>query len=238
MATPRFIGKVEDDAAILEGEEAKHANVKRIKTGEIIEINDLKGNVYLCKVRNVSKKKVKAEILEKLPTDSFQPKVEITLYLAIPNRPAKVDELIESLSQLGVSKLVPVLISRTAVKKKDVKKKLEKWRKIALNSIKQCKRLYPLSIEEPIGLGDIIPSGDLKVFFYEREREKTLKELCKESLNVKSVDVIIGNEGGFTEEEATVLIQKGFEPYSLGNLILTMETAVIAGISQLNLALY
>ena len=237
MAFSCFLGKIKDNLAILEGEEARHANVKRLRTGELIEVNDLKGNIYLCKVKEVSKKKVEAEVLEKLNPEQYKPKVQITLYLAVPNRPAKIDDLIEPLSQLGVSKLVPVITSRTAVKQKDIEKKLEKWGKISLNSIKQCKRLYPLEIEKPISLKDISPFGEEKIFFYEREREKTLKSLCKQNLDVKSIDVVIGNEGGFTEEEVSLLKEKGFKTYSLGNFILTMETAVVAGISQINLVL-
>ncbi|WP_457621059.1 RsmE family RNA methyltransferase [Persephonella sp.] len=229
MGYDRFIGNVEKDLAYIKDEELNHAKVKRIKTGDKIEINDLEGNVYLAEVTEITKKYIKSRIIKKLQVE--EEKYRITLYQCMPNHLSKIDDLIEGISQLGVYKLIPVISERSAVKTKDVLKKMEKWKKKALNSIKQCKRLYPIIIEEPVKIENIYSDDEGKFVFYEKEDKRTIKEF----LNTKpeKVSVIIGPEGGFTEKEIKILTEKGFIPLTLGKNILTMETAVITGICQI-----
>jgi len=100
-----------------------------------------------------------------------------------------------------------VITERSAVKEKDVLKKIDRWKKIALNSIKQCRRLYPVEI-------------------LNLKKEKIKK--------VKSVAVFVGPEGGITDRELDILSKKGFRSASLGDYILKMETAVIVGVCQVN----
>ncbi len=235
MSYPRFIGRVENEIVVLEDEEFHHAvRVRRVKEGYKIEINDLRGNVYLAEVERIEKKRLIAKILEKIPVEEEE--IKITLYQCMPNHLSKIDDLIEPISELGVYKLVPVISKNTAVKERDIQKKINKWKKIAINSIKQCKRLYPLEIDNPVKLKDIHPNEKLKVLFYEREREKTLKEI-KLNKSLKTAAVVIGAEGGFEEEEVLILKEKGFETFSLGKNILRMETSVIVGICQVKFVL-
>ena len=228
MSYPRFIGRVEDGYAFLKGDEFHHAvKVRRIKEGYRIEVNDLNGNVYLTEVERIEKKRVIAKVIEKLKVE--EERVKITLFQCMPNHLSKIDDIIEPISELGVYKLVPVISKNTAVKEKDILKKIKKWEKIAINSIKQCRRLYPLKIEKPVRLKEIKTEDKIKIVFYEREREKTVKEVKEKA---DSVSVLIGTEGGLTEEEIEILKEKGFETYSLGKNILRMETAIIVGICQ------
>ena len=230
MPYPRFIGKVDGEFTYLEDEELKHARVRRIKVGYKIEVNDLNGNVYIAQVEEISKKFLKARILNSLTIQDID--IKINLFLAVPNRLSKIDDLIEQISQLGVYSFTPVVVKTSALKEKDVLKKTEKWKKIALNSIKQCERLYPLKINNPITINDI-PTSERNFLFYEREDKNTLKNYIGDK--AKNINVILGNEGGFSEDEVRYLTQeKGFESVSLGKLILTMETAVIASICQIN----
>ncbi len=230
MSYPIFIGKKEDGFLILDKDEAHHAFVKRIKPDYFIRVNDLNGHIYLAKVLEVSKKHLKAKILEELTTNETH--LKITLYLCAPNQLSKVDELIPFITELGVYRFIPVICKNSAVKEKDILKKIEKWKKITLNSIKQCERLYPVVIEKPIKLKDIPSDAELNVLFYEREKNDTLKNYCQ--LIVKKVNVVIGNEGGFTQDEVSILAEKGYKTLSLSENILKMETAVISSICQIN----
>ena len=227
MPYPRFIGKVENETAYLTEEEFHHAKVRRIKEGYKIEINDLNGNIFLAQVEEITKKYLKAKILEKIPAQDLDTK--INLFLAVPNKLSKIDELIEPISQLGVFSLTPVITKNSSLKEKDIQKKLEKWQKIALNSIKQCERLYPVEINKPIKLKEITVS-ERNFLFYEREEENTLKNFLGDKAS--EINILIGNEGGFTKEEVEFLIRKGYKTISLGKFILTMETAVITAICQ------
>ena len=226
----RFLGGVKNNIFFLKGEELKHAKVKRIKKGQVIEINDLKGNVFTGVVEEIGKNFIQGKVLEKLPVK--EEKFLLQLFLGVPNRPSKIDDLIEPISQLGVSQFIPVITERTAVKEKDIIKKLDRWKKIALNSIKQCKRLYPVEILSPVKLKDIKTEAEKRIVFFEREKEFSLK---KENMKkVKSAAIFIGGEGGITDDEIDFLSKKGFRPASLGDYILKMETAVIVGVCQVN----
>jgi len=230
MSLPRFIGEKEGNYLILKDQECNHAvKVLRVKQNDLIEINTLDGNFYLAKVEDISKNQLIALPIEKIPIKEEE--FKITLYQCMPNQLSKIDEIIEPLSQLGVYKLVPVISKNSAVKEQDVNKKLEKWQRKALNSIKQCKRPFPLIIEKPIKLYNIKSNDELKVVFYEKEKQNKVKKFMNKTL--KTVSVFIGNEGGFKEEEIEYLKKGGFVPLSLGDHILKMETAIIIGICQI-----
>jgi 16S rRNA (uracil1498-N3)-methyltransferase len=230
MAYPRFIGKIEGSYGFLTDEEFHHAKVKRIKKGYKIEINDLHGNVYLSEVEEIGKRELKAKILQKLPVEENP--LKITLFQCMPNQLSKIDDLIEPVSELGVYELVPVISKNSAVKEKDVLKKIKKWEKIALNSIKQCERLFPVKVRKPIKFSEINLNSDIGFIFYEREKEQTLKNFIGKKAN--TVSVIIGAEGGITKDELNFAVKKGFKSVSLGKNILKMETAVISSVCQVN----
>ncbi len=228
MAIPRFIGKEENGYIFIEGDEYHHAKVRRVRVGSTVEINDLQGNVYKAKITDIQKKYIKGVVLEKVVQE--EEKLKINLYLCMPNHLSKVDDLIESISELGVYSLIPVISKYTAVKEKDILKKSKKWEKIAFNSIKQCKRLFPLKIEKPTKIDNIKPEGEYRFVFYEKEKEKKLKEYFGKK--GEKIDLLIGAEGGLTQEEILKLKTLGFETISLGKNILRMETAVITAVCQ------
>ncbi len=230
MGYPRFIGSVEDNRFFITDEEFHHAKVRRVKEGFKIEINDLQGNVYLGQIEKIGKKSIEGIILEKIPQQ--EPHLNIQLFLAMPNKLSKIDELIEPITELGVAELIPVISKNTAVKQSDIIKKISKWEKISLNSIKQCKRLFPIKIHQPVYPHQIQTDAKIKIVFYEKEENRTMKEFLNKKTN--SVAIYIGSEGGITTEEIKILSKKGFVSVSLGELILKMETAVISAICQTN----
>ena len=230
MGYPRFIGSVKDNRFFITDEEFHHAKVRRVKEGFKIEINDLQGNVYLGQIEKIGKKSIEGIILEKIPQQ--EPHLNIQLFLAMPNKLSKIDELIEPITELGVAELIPVISKNTAVKQSDVIKKISKWEKISLNSIKQCKRLFPIKIHQPIYPNQIQTDAREKIVFYEKEKNRTMKEFLNKTAD--SVAIYIGAEGGITEKEIKLLTEKGFLTVSLGNLILRMETAVISAVCQTN----
>ncbi len=229
MGYPRFLGFVEGSQFIIQDEEYLHAKVRRVKEGHKIEINDLQGNIYLGVVTYIDKKSIKGEILQKIP--AIEDNFSVNLFLGMPNKLSKIDELIPAITELGVKSFIPVITHNTAVKEKDILKKLLKWKKISLNAIKQCRRLFPVQINRPVSTDKISPTSAVKIAFYEKEKERTLKDI---KISTDSVDIFIGAEGGITEEEIEILKSKGFETFSLGSYILRMETAVITGLSQVN----
>ncbi len=225
----RFISKKrEGEIFYLEDDEIQHAKARRIRTGDRVEVNDLNGSIYLTEDLEIKKRYIKLKKIERLKKDNLN--IKLTLYQVIPNRPAKIDDIIESISELGVYKFVPVLSKHSAIKKTDILKKIPKWEKIALNSIKQCKRIFPIKFDNPVKIENLEPESELNIVFYEREKYLNLKSFYGKKY--KNISILIGGEGGFDESEVNLLKRKGFISCSLSRNILRMETAIISAICQ------
>lgn len=225
----RFISKRKVNGYFyLEDDELHHAKVRRIKLGDKVEINDLNGNIYLTEVIEIKKRYIKLKEIEQLNHKDLD--IKITLYQVIPNRPSKIDDLIEPISELGVYKFVPVISKYTSIKEKEILKKIPKWEKLALNSIKQCKRLFPVRIGNPVKLENLQDKSELKIVFYEKEKDLNLKIFYGKEY--KDISILIGAEGGFNENEIELLKKRGFISCGLSQNILRMETAIISAVCQ------
>ena len=144
-----------------------------------------------------------------------------------------MDLVVEKATELGVYAIIP-FVSAHAVPRLDeakAKKRSERWAKIALSAAKQCGRTQ---------VPQILPLGEferfvrrsweqtLKLFFWERERGRTLQEIYETTSRAKSVLVAVGPEGGFSFAEASRAREHGFELVSLGRRILRVETAAVS----------
>jgi 16S rRNA (uracil1498-N3)-methyltransferase len=161
----------------------------------------------------------------------------LTLLLAI----FKFDRMewaIEKCTELGVSRIVPVVARRTdAHLASAAAKRAERWRRIALQAAEQSRRADPPEISDPIKLPDAASlSGDLRIVLAESERQVLLRDILKSHADGKTL-LAIGPEGGWVEEELNFLQKSGWASASLGSTILRAETAAIAAtaiaISQL-----
>ena len=123
------------------------------------------------------------------------------------------------------------MCERTIVKfnsAKDMQKKVERWQKISCEASKQSGRGIIPTIENPITLKEAIEQSrqyDLAIIPYEKEHLVTLRDVVTNNKDAKNICVLIGPEGGFSEEEIAVCKENGIIPVTLGNRILRTETA-------------
>jgi 16S rRNA (uracil1498-N3)-methyltransferase len=224
----RFFGIVNQDRALIE-EDFHHLKVKRIKKGEHIEVIDKETfQPYLCEVETIEKRKALCKVLEPLPKNV--PLVDITLLQCVPIKVSTLDEIIPPITQVGVSTLVPTISERSFQDTKVIERKIPRWEKIALESLKQCGRHQPLNIEKPLKLEQVknyLPEEGLFLFPFEREKTLTLPKVLERVENPQKVFIVVGPEGGFSQKEAQLLEEIGFIPVSLGNFILKAETAAV-----------
>ncbi len=219
----RFFGTVCKGKAYIEND-LNHLKVKRIKVGDLVEVIDVESfQPYLCRLEKMDRKKAELSIIEKKPKNI--PKVSVKLYQCVPIKLSTFDEIVESAVQVGVSKLVPVISKRSFQKISTLREKLNRWNKIALETLKQCGRHEPLRIESPVRLEDIKPSeGYANLFLFEREGGNLLAEkLLRRTF--KGAVLVVGPEGGFSREEVLLLEERGFTATSLGNFVLRAEVA-------------
>ena len=177
---PRFLVHPEDvrgQSFALTGSEARHAAlVLRKKTGDTIDLFDGKDLSFTGRIQNVSPERVEGVILEKLK-DAKASTCDLTLYQALIKGP-KWDWLVEKASEIGVTRLVPLLTARTIVKPSH-EASLERWKRIALAAAKQCGRPNVMAISKPKPLAEAIsglPENGLALIPWEKETEQTIRQ--------------------------------------------------------------
>jgi len=228
---------------IIHGENAHYlSSVLRVTTGENITIFDGHGNRYLCKINKIHKKEVIAEKIKKDICSAESP-LSIVLAQGIP-KGDKMDFIVQKSTEIGVKKIIPLITERSQVQHTA---KTERWRKIALSASQQSGREKIPDIEEPIGFKDFfnppippLSKGDeggfldknhCGIIFSEEEKNQNLKKVLKNFEGSATITLLIGPEGGFTDTETKIAVEKGFMTASLGPRILRTETASITAIS-------
>jgi len=226
-----FVDEVRNGHAQIEGEEARHlSRVLRVEPGQRYEISDNR-DVYLAEIGTAHKGRIDFEVLEKLP--SPPPSARFELYAAL----IKFDRfewIVEKATELGVTEIVPVVASRSERGlEKAAGKRLERWRRIALEASQQSRRAYLPEIAEPVPLAQALArAGTQRYVLDENPGGVALLEALPANRTAQdTVSILTGPEGGWTEEEHASFAAAGWTPVSMGPLILRAETAVIAAIA-------
>ena len=233
---------IKDDILIIESEDAKHIKkVLRLNENDIITVCDGQGTDYSAKITQINSNEVVCSILESKKCDT-EPEIEVTLYQGLP-KASKMDYIIQKTTELGISRIVPVSLSRCVVKIENdsaEKKKIERWRKIAYEAAKQSGRGIVPQIDEIMTIDEVIADlkqCDMAFVPYECEQQTRLKTVIESKKDIKNVGFVIGPEGGFDITETEKLKAAGVQTVTLGKRILRTETAGEAVLAMVMYAL-
>ena len=220
---------IDNDRIIFHDDIARQMKtVLRIKAGEKVEALDNKGNEYLVEIE-VSKEAIQGKILGK-KKNGREPSIHLTLFFALAQR-EKVEWILQKGTEIGVSRFIPLVTERSLVREAEsVVSKIERWKSILKEAAEQSGRGLMPELEKPVSYSqglDYIKELDLGLIAWEQEKEKELKEILLEKQFYR-IGVLIGPEGGFTDEEQKQAIALNWKSISLGRRILRMETAALA----------
>jgi len=225
MTRRRWIAdEISGNRAALVGAHAEHLiRVLRARIGQEFDIV-ADAVVRRGRVVTISDNRVEFELGEEVPAESAP--VQLTLLLAI----FKFDRMewaIEKCTELGVSRIVPVIARRTESHLASASvKRVERWRRIALQAAEQSRRASPPEIADPIKLRKAITlDAELKVVLSEAEEQCQLRDISQPSGEVL---LAVGPEGGWSEDELETFQKQGWLSVSLGPTILRAETAAVA----------
>jgi 16S rRNA (uracil1498-N3)-methyltransferase len=231
-----FVHEVRNGKAQIEGEEARHlTRVLRVEAGQRYEISDNR-NVYLAEIETARKENVVFRTLEKLPAAPASARFELYASLIKFDR---FEWIVEKATELGVTEIVPVEATRSERGlEKAAAKRLERWRRIALEASQQARRTHLPEIAGPISLNDAIArTGSYRYALDEAPGAAPLMQALPAERTVQdTVSILTGPEGGWTEEERACFAAAGWIPVSMGPLILRAETAVIAALAVVSQA--
>ena len=210
--------------------------VLRLAPGEQVTVCTGDGMVYVAELESFRKDSVTAKILETLENQK-ETEVEIVLYQGMP-KGDKLELIIQKCTELGVSAVIPVETGRSIVHldSKKAEKKIERWQKIAHEASQQSKRVQVPEIGPYLSwkqcLNQLKADEGLMIIFWEDEQTQSLKALLKsQEKKPAKINLIVGPEGGLSEEEVNQLREIGAVSASLGKRILRTETAGMAGVS-------
>lgn len=228
----RYFCKEDDGKFILSKEDSYHiTKVMRYYIGDKIEVVDNE-KLYIAEIINDSPFIVAKKVKE-VPT-SFK-KLNITVVQSLVNE-QKMDYILQKGTELGVDTFIPLVTTRSVVKVNDkIHKKVERWNTIVKEASEQSKRTNIPTVLKPYSIKEITELDyDYKILCSVNEVSKSIKTVLS---NIKESDrilLVIGPEGGFTEEEEKELIQHGYISVTLGDRVLRTETASLFVVSIIN----
>jgi 16S rRNA (uracil1498-N3)-methyltransferase len=232
MARRRFfVPEVRRGAAELTGPDAEHlVRVLRAQPGQVYELSDNR-DVYLAEIEIARKSAISFRVIEKL--DSPPAAAQITLIMAL----IKFDRfewLVEKATELGVSSIQPfeAVRSERGLAQAAVKR-LARWERIALEASQQSRRAHLPRIEPPVRLVKALEvEASVRLLLDEANTAPPLLACFPEKRTAADrVGLLLGPEGGWTEDERVQAVTMGWVPASLGQTILRTETAGIAALA-------
>lgn len=225
-----FAKNIKENKIILSNSDMHHIkNVMRMKENDKVEVVYDK-KIYLCNLDNNLELHIESVIDE----DKELPKEIIAIIGLVKEQ--KMDLVLQKLTELGVSKIIPVNMERSIVKldTKKEDKKLIRWNTICKEASEQSKRNTIPIVTNVINFKDIINvEVDLKLCCSVSEKDNIISNYISNN-NYNSVSFVIGPEGGLTLKEENYLKENNYNLVSLGSLVFRMETACIYMASILN----
>lgn len=233
-----------ENTATLRGDQARHlGHVLRAQPGMEFDVV-AGGRAWLARVTSIDRERVQFTLIEELET---APALPVTLLLSV----FKFDRLewaIEKSVELGCGRIVPVLAERTEKHLAQAAgKRVERWRRIAVEAAKQSRRSNLPELADPARLPAALArkeAASLGILLSEMEEDQPLLRILQQENQrmdnpgeARQILLAIGPEGGWTAGEIGLFMGAGWQSASLGPRILRVETAAIAALAVVNAAL-
>jgi 16S rRNA (uracil1498-N3)-methyltransferase len=218
---------------LITGQDAKHITlVLRLKPGDDIILLTGNGQEYSARIRSIGPDGVRVDISAAHCSET-DPVIKLTVALGFLKE-KKMDDLVRQLTELGMHRFQPFFARRSVSRPDEARMagRVVRWEKIARESLKQCRRGSVPEIRPAVAFDEALSlaaEDNVKIVFWERETRFPIPG----AVDVASdkplrVTVLLGPEGGLTDEEVSAARSAGFVACSLGPRILRAETAAVA----------
>jgi 16S rRNA (uracil1498-N3)-methyltransferase len=236
--------EIRDSIIALSAEETHHlTHVLRMAPGDPAFVFDGCGREYRCNFRGVKDDRAQLEVGEML-SDVVESPVEITLAQALA-KGEKFDFIVQKVTELGVSRIVP-LVTRYADARLDdqqTARRIERWRRISLEAVKQCGRrklveiTVPRTVREFAGAGGVDSASQQTLLLFSERGGVAITDALAEKSNPHAVVAMVGPEGGWSDDELVLLNEAGSKAVTLGPRVLRTETAAIVALTLIQHAI-
>ena len=227
-----------DETVVLPREEAEHLRrVLRIGVGDTVSVFDGRGHEFLARVASVVRRDVRLQVLARVEP-APEPAVDVTVVQAVL-KGDKMDDVVRDAVMLGVAAIQPVVTKRSESTVAALLKsaRVDRWRRVALASVKQSRRAVLPEIRMPLTFDTFLdePPASLRLMLVEPAAGADVERLSVFRAGAIPTDaaVLIGPEGGWTEQEWNAAKASGVRLVTLGHRTLRADAVPIAAIAVL-----
>ena len=227
--------QITDKYVKLTGSDVSHIRtVLRLKRGAPIQVINGLGQLLTVRLVKVTVKEIHGEIIA---SEKFNVESPLVIHLGLAlTKGSKFDAALRASVELGVCSVTSLTTDRCVIKKNPAKTKSERWKKIVLESSKQCGRAKVPLVADDIESLEVFcrhnDDRDIKLVFWENESNNSLKNIKLDQVPC-SVAVLIGPEGGFSLGEINIVREYGFQTVRMGPRIIRAETAPVVVLALL-----
>jgi 16S rRNA (uracil1498-N3)-methyltransferase len=234
--------------AMLSREETHHlTRVLRLKPGDEAFVFDGYGREYRCSFLKVEDNRARLEVIAEL-LDAVESPLRLTLGQSLA-KGEKFDFIVQKATELGVSSIVPLIADRADVKLAEGRseKRLERWRRISLEALKQSGRRTIVEIRDPMSVRELLgekarDSGEDSfetgaAFVFSEQGGAPIGDALAGAVDASGITVLIGPEGGWSDDEFNLFAARDVKSVTLGPRVLRTETAAIVAMTLIQHAL-
>lgn len=229
---------VQDGNIVITKEQIIHhiKNVMRLKIGDVLDLSDNENYVYVGEIKSIESRKIVFNIKSQNPFKR-ENKIRITLCQSMPKQ-KKIETIVQKSVELGVDNIIPFISQRTQLNKGfDVQKKTEKLVKVIEEAGTQSGEVKLPNVSQILSsqeMIDWVKEKEMpKILLHEKASAKIREVLCDyKGKGISEICIIVGPEGGFSQQEVSELSDAGAIPTLLPTNILRTETAALVAISM------
>jgi 16S rRNA (uracil1498-N3)-methyltransferase len=225
--------------AVLDHDDAHHLRVVlKAKPGDPVGLLDGSGREFASSLIEVGKSHARARITGETVLDT-ECRTRITVAQALPKMAEKMEQVLQRGTEAGAAAFWAYSSARSLdhLAGNRQTKRIARWQQIVKTAAEQSHRAVLPAVRIDQSFADILrsaPDFDLALFAFEGELERTLRQALESTSTApRTVLIIIGPEGGFTDQEAASARKSGLTSVSLGRRILRTETAALVMLSQI-----
>ncbi|MEK6300150.1 MAG: 16S rRNA (uracil(1498)-N(3))-methyltransferase [Acidobacteriota bacterium] len=231
---------INNEVVMLSRDETHHlTRVLRLKPGDEAFVFDGCGREYRCNFLRVEETHARLAVGDEL-ADVVESPLCLTLGQALA-KGEKFDFIVQKATELGVSSIVPLITDRADVKLAEARseKKVERWRRISLEALKQCGRRRLVEIEAPMTVGELLDRRvrDIDaviactVIVFSEQGGIVIADAFKGLAAGSNLTALIGPEGGWSDDEISLFAERGVKSVTLGPRVLRTETAAVVAMT-------
>ncbi len=223
--------QISDSQITLDADEAHHlSRVLRLAVGDSVFVFDGEGSEWECEIAAIRKREADLNIVRKLSNEVESP-LRLTLAQALI-KGDKFDWVVQKATELGVTQIVPLITDHSDIKRAEdrAEQKLERWRRISLEALKQCGRRRLVEITEPVRFVQFCERSTAANLIFSERGGRRLHEIAASLNQPIELSVCVASEGGWSDKELETAEASKFIPVHLGQRILRTETAAIAAV--------